>query len=156
MLPMSTLSRTSPAVRTTKMSPRPTSKIISGGTRESEQLRITAKGFCSFVMDCRRVIKSEPCGALDSPATNLAFPSSRRVVAASASTPPCSFPSETATKPTNQMQANILTRFPASGRNLIGREHVRLCDGFSNHRIIGNDYGCSWLKFISELVSELG
>src|SRR3954463_5651460 len=39
---------------------------------------------------------------------------------------------------------------------LIGREHVRLCDGFSNHRIIGNDYGCSWLKFISELVSELG
>ena len=39
-------SRISPAVRTTKRSPRPTSKIISTGTRESEQEITTAAGVC--------------------------------------------------------------------------------------------------------------
>mmetsp|Transcript_9093 Transcript_9093/g.18687 ORF Transcript_9093/g.18687 Transcript_9093/m.18687 type:complete len:215 (+) Transcript_9093:501-1145(+) len=46
-------SKAFPATRTTKMSPRPWSKMISVGTRESEQPRMATEGNC-FEMRARR------------------------------------------------------------------------------------------------------
>src|SRR3954471_10609957 len=84
--PYSMLARTSaptrcPAVRTTKRSPRPRSKMISAATRESEQPKSTAKGRCTFALAARRA--ASWFGWSGCPATNRELPSSRYVRASS-------------------------------------------------------------------------
>jgi hypothetical protein len=61
-----------PAVRTTNKSPNPWSKIISGGTRESAQLNIAAKGFCVKATLVRRYPE---VSTVDLPDTYRRFPS---------------------------------------------------------------------------------
>src|SRR4051812_20007589 len=78
--PYSMLARTSaptrcPAVRTTKRSPRPRSKMISAATRESEHPNSTANGRCTFALAARRA--ASWFGWSASPATNRWLPSSR-------------------------------------------------------------------------------
>src|SRR5678815_3253764 len=53
------LSMTSPAVRITKMSPRPTLNTYSGGTRESTHDNTIAYGCCPVASSWRRLTLSE-------------------------------------------------------------------------------------------------
>ncbi|CKT98020.1 Uncharacterised protein [Mycobacterium tuberculosis] len=53
MEPSTAESMTCPAVRTTNMSPRPWSKMISAATRLSAQPKITAVGFCPAAKPAR-------------------------------------------------------------------------------------------------------
>jgi hypothetical protein len=63
-----------PATRMTKRSPRPWSKTISAGTRESEQPRIIAKGSCCWMRAARRArFARDPIDA--TPATKRRLPS---------------------------------------------------------------------------------
>ena len=71
--PITVVSSTCPAVRTTNTSPRPWSKMISAATRESEQPKTTANGCCATLSSARW---STPCdGCCISPRTNRSFPS---------------------------------------------------------------------------------
>src|SRR5262245_31712679 len=110
MLPTTTSSTTSPAVRTTKMSPKVTSKTSSGGTRESEQLTITANGFWSFARAWRRSINAAPCGSSDFPATNRLSPFNNRLSASSAPTPADS-PAMLLAAKASQQDVSIRTAF---------------------------------------------
>src|SRR6478735_2230409 len=74
--PRTASSITCPAVRTTKTSPRPTSKMISAASRESEQPKITANGFWVSTSDERR--EAFWFGCEDSPLTKRSLPSRRR------------------------------------------------------------------------------
>ncbi|CPU63927.1 Uncharacterised protein [Mycobacteroides abscessus] len=66
------VSTTCPAVRTTNMSPRPWSKMISAATRESEQPNRTVCGCCAADVSRRR---SAPCdGCSGASATKRSFP----------------------------------------------------------------------------------
>src|SRR6187200_446944 len=65
-------SMTWPAVRTTKRSPRPWSKMISAATRESAQPKKIANGFCLAAIRCRKC--TSWCGWARSSAMNLALP----------------------------------------------------------------------------------
>jgi hypothetical protein len=84
MLPSVGAPATWPASRTTKRSPRPSSKTISGGTRESEQLRTTAKGCCSPSTWCIRTAPWSGCSRC--PSRKRALPARRRANASSADT----------------------------------------------------------------------
>ena len=86
MVPSVTLSITSPAVLTTKMSPRPWSNTISGGTLESEQVTITANG-CWEVTNSARRSTIDWSGWIVFPDTNLALPSIKFFIARSAVIP---------------------------------------------------------------------
>ena len=71
--PISSSPQTFPATRTTKRSPMPCPKMISGGTRESEQLRTLARGCCP----CAAVAATRSAsrrGCRFSPARNRVFP----------------------------------------------------------------------------------
>mmetsp|Transcript_13859 Transcript_13859/g.31687 ORF Transcript_13859/g.31687 Transcript_13859/m.31687 type:complete len:205 (+) Transcript_13859:49-663(+) len=69
------VSRALPATRTTKMSPRPWSKMISVGTRESEQPRMATTGDC-LEMSARRS-KALASGRTAAPVQNRALPRCR-------------------------------------------------------------------------------
>src|SRR4051812_17495597 len=72
MDPMTVVSSTWPAVRTTKTSPSPWSKMISAATRESEHPKMTANGCCAALSSARW---STPCdGCSISPRTNRSLP----------------------------------------------------------------------------------
>ena len=109
-LPKTIASTTSPAVRTTKISPKVTSKMSSGGTRESEQPRITANGFWSFARAWRRSTSAAPVGSSDFPATNRLSPFNNRLSASSAPTPADSPAMVLATK-ASQLHVSIRTAF---------------------------------------------
>ena len=55
-----------PAVRTVNRSPRPWSKMISGGTRESAQASTAASGFWPSVSMLRVSLSCHGCSALPS------------------------------------------------------------------------------------------
>mmetsp|Transcript_88591 Transcript_88591/g.255544 ORF Transcript_88591/g.255544 Transcript_88591/m.255544 type:complete len:244 (-) Transcript_88591:240-971(-) len=65
-------SKAFPATRTTKMSPRPWSKMISVGTRESEQPRMATQGNC-FEINARRS-NALASGRVALPVQNRALP----------------------------------------------------------------------------------
>ena len=65
-------SRTWPAVRTTNMSPNPTSKMISAASRESEQPKMTAKGSWPEISFSRRALSWLGCSV--SSLTKRIFP----------------------------------------------------------------------------------
>ena len=71
MLPITGRVTTFPAMRTTNRSPKPTSNNNSGGTRESLQPRMVAKGRCASVSQPRH--SDDMCRNLGRPVTNLSF-----------------------------------------------------------------------------------
>ena len=74
--PRTASSITWPAVRTTKASPSPRSKMISAASRESEQPKITANGCWFSTSEDRR--EASWLGCEDSPATKRSLPSRSR------------------------------------------------------------------------------
>src|SRR5690554_5886282 len=78
--PITVVSSTCPAVRTTNMSPIPWSKMISAATRESAQPKMTANGCWAYPRVARRAASCPGCSAI--PLTKRSLPAMRRCHAA--------------------------------------------------------------------------
>mmetsp|Transcript_16696 Transcript_16696/g.48467 ORF Transcript_16696/g.48467 Transcript_16696/m.48467 type:complete len:283 (-) Transcript_16696:6-854(-) len=123
------VSKALPATRTTKRSPKPWSKIISVGTRESEQPKIATEGNC-FVIRVRRW-KALASGRVAAPVQNLAFPrckscnTSRGVRAKARCCAPSAWSRASSMVKPSQAQARSTSEGPWEGRLPVASEARR-------------------------------